>query len=629
MTRWIARAGFSLLLATTVGAWAQSTTETRTTDRTQQRQQQFQEAQRAFQSGRTSESVTLLRAFVKQEPTNEDARIALARSLAAAKSFAEATREIEGVLTRQPESADALLVRGQIELWREKPAAARPYLEKALEVAPQYCDVYVALSNSWLWSGDRAKAQEVLNQGRDQCSTYTVFLEQIEKLQKPAVDREATRPVGQGDPTPVATTPDEVSTAPDRAAMRKVEGNIAEVQPVTEGREIARRKAGSRIDYDALVRQARDILNAGDIGCAEQVIDYILNSKPGYADAMLLKGQVHLRRKQFPEAGYWFQRIIQDVPEYCDAYYGLSNAFIGMKDVVRAREVVFARPECVCTAEGIAQQGRVANAEGQYAEAKALFAQAISMQPDNSDYREAYQATRLFTNSFITEYESFRQTGSQFYLGNFLGYRPCKEWSYLVIAERFYRFKSSDTRLGGGVTWHPCEDLWLYAQALQALEERVVPSRYETELTYRVFPEPGTFLLAGVALLKSQDSRTLLPSLGVRQALTEYLSITYRHYWAQSLTGGEDAATDQVRLDYEQERERRIAIGYAWGGEAFQEERVGAGGASSGTYDAQSVFLNWREWICEDWGLIFSASATQRSTGNDSRMIGAGVFFEF
>jgi tetratricopeptide (TPR) repeat protein len=564
----------------------------------------IERAQRQYAAGEADRSADTLRLYLDDQPGDDDARVQYARSLAAAKRFHEARAECEQVLQRHPDSPDALLVRGLIELWQKHFEAARPYLEKVVEKSPGYCDAYVALSNTYWWQGRRDEARAVLDRAESRCTSNSAFLQQIRLVQ------ESASATGTSEEA-VNLNADAKRDAPPR-------------------KEVAADDQRFDVDYDALIRQARELLNAEQVCEADALLDRILHEKPGYPDAMLLKGQAALRRQAFQVALDWFSAIVRSTPDYCDAYYGMSNALIGLKELDDACRVLSSNTKCQESAEYVAQLARVENARGNYARAKDLFLQAHEMEPSNPDFEEGYRTTRLFTNTSLAQYESFRLTGSQFYFSNQLRYQPSSCVSYDLVTEYFHRFHSSTERLGGGVLLHPCEDLWMHGQLLQSLNEELVPSRYDADMAYRILRDPDTSLLAGSTYFKSENSRTLVNYLGARQQLgcESPWFAEYRRNFAHPLTDGSATHSDVLRLTYEKEKERIVTLGLARGGEAFSEE-TGAAGLATGSYRMNSTFATWKEWVCEDWGWIANVSKTQRSNGNDSAAIGAGVFFEF
>ncbi|MGI8904918.1 MAG: tetratricopeptide repeat protein [Candidatus Sumerlaeaceae bacterium] len=560
------------------------------------------QAQKAYREGRYSQAILIYEKYLAEHPEDDDQRIQLAKNRAAMKQYDTATKILEEVISRNPSAADALLIRGNVRLWQRNFTAARLDLEAVIKQAPDYCDAYIALAKSYFWDGNATEALARLKQAPATCAEgrdYTALRQQIEAALKTGTQKRDSKPRASH------------SSRADRSPSSPAAG---------VGQE----------DFDALIRQAQALTKQQDFAGAEAIADHILSVKPDHADALLMKGLVSLWTERTDEAEYWFRRTLKAAPHYCEAFYGLSNVFIKHECYDQAFAIVLQNPRCQCQAEAIEQLGRVENADGNYASARHYFARALNLDPHNEDFRINYRMLNLFTNTSIANYESYRLTGDTFNLSNVLTYRPCKQYTWSASTEYWHRFGQSDERVGVGLTWHPCEDLWLHNEALVALREEIVPSRYNTELTYRFIRDPGTAAILGASYYHSRDSRAASEYAGIRQSLCEFWNIEYRRMFSQQLEPtSEQVQSDSFRLTYEKEKERIVSMGLTRGGEAFSESRLAGAGTVSGTYDAQTVFATWREWVCPDRGWLASVSSTQRSNGNDSRAIGLGLFLEF
>jgi YaiO family outer membrane protein len=109
------------------------------------------------------ESIPALESAVATSPQNTDARYALARAYARAGRFAEAEREYDTLLARNPDDADWLLGKSQALLALQRPREALPFLAKARRLAPDYEDVWHAEAMALEAAGDERDALALLD----------------------------------------------------------------------------------------------------------------------------------------------------------------------------------------------------------------------------------------------------------------------------------------------------------------------------------------------------------------------------------------------------------------------------------------------------------------------------------
>jgi len=90
----------------------------------------------AVKAGRYVEAETLLRKQLDTKSTDWDAHFRLAKVLSWQKKFAEAEREYQMLLAREPANADYLLGLGQVRAWRGDAQSALPLIKKAKSLTP-------------------------------------------------------------------------------------------------------------------------------------------------------------------------------------------------------------------------------------------------------------------------------------------------------------------------------------------------------------------------------------------------------------------------------------------------------------------------------------------------------------
>jgi thioredoxin-like negative regulator of GroEL len=126
------------------------------------------EARRLIRANEAQRAVNLLMGYLREEPTDLDARVALASAQSAAGRRREARQSIDRVLSEQPRNVDALLLRGILDQrdrrWTQAEAAFREVIARS----PRYCDAYVLLARQLMRRNDLAGARAVLS-SIDEC----------------------------------------------------------------------------------------------------------------------------------------------------------------------------------------------------------------------------------------------------------------------------------------------------------------------------------------------------------------------------------------------------------------------------------------------------------------------------
>ena len=101
-------------------------------------------------------------AAVAANPSDDDARDALARSCARAGHHEEALRQYDILLSRDPDNSDWLLGKGQSLIALDRPAEALPVLEHGRSVAPNYEDIWRANATAFEMLGDYERSDAFL-----------------------------------------------------------------------------------------------------------------------------------------------------------------------------------------------------------------------------------------------------------------------------------------------------------------------------------------------------------------------------------------------------------------------------------------------------------------------------------
>lgn len=96
----------------------------------------FRLAQVLIEMSRHPKAVPHLERLLREQPDNPDVPAALAPCRVQAGRIEDARALLDGVLERHPDHFDALFQRGKLEITLGNPAAAEPWLRKALAVKP-------------------------------------------------------------------------------------------------------------------------------------------------------------------------------------------------------------------------------------------------------------------------------------------------------------------------------------------------------------------------------------------------------------------------------------------------------------------------------------------------------------
>ena len=107
----------------------------------------FAEAQQslidsAINLGRYAEAETQLRKQIDTQPLDWEAHFRLAQVLSWQDKFGLAELEYQTLLSHEPANADYLLGLGQVFVWRGQGLSALPFIEKAVNLAPDNVDIW-------------------------------------------------------------------------------------------------------------------------------------------------------------------------------------------------------------------------------------------------------------------------------------------------------------------------------------------------------------------------------------------------------------------------------------------------------------------------------------------------------
>jgi len=114
---------------------------------------------------RYKEAAAAYREYLAARPDDDDARSALARTMALQGLLPEAVALYQEVLSRRPSNISALVGVGKIFIWQKNPGSARSYYEEALRIEPGNIEARRGMADVLYWSGkdqDALRAYEAV-----------------------------------------------------------------------------------------------------------------------------------------------------------------------------------------------------------------------------------------------------------------------------------------------------------------------------------------------------------------------------------------------------------------------------------------------------------------------------------
>jgi tetratricopeptide (TPR) repeat protein len=134
---------------------------------------------------------------------------------------------------------------------------------------------------------------------------------------------------------------------------------------------------------------------AFDEGRFEDCLHELAQARRDGPDASSLEGWARYRLGQAVEARAAFERAVREQPDHWDARVGLGYSALRGDDLATAERefgLVHARqPHDASAIEGL---GYVRNRQGEHADARDLFAQALALAPGNHEVRALYEKLR-------------------------------------------------------------------------------------------------------------------------------------------------------------------------------------------------------------------------------------------
>jgi predicted O-linked N-acetylglucosamine transferase (SPINDLY family) len=358
--------------------------------------------------------------------------------------FAEAEQLYRAILQAQPEHAAANHQIGLLEIQRQQPAAALPYLLAALEASPETCLYWLSYIDTLLLTGQEDTARQMLEIGRQ----HGLAGSEVDALAIRLQDSEPDVPPPAAEKPGPAVRPGKITR--NRARGRDAEPAAAEESTLmalfsagrySEGEERARAltesfprhgfgwkvwgsllKAQGR-DSDALpvMRQAARLLpRDAEVHNTLGLVFFDLNKlpeseacqrralklRPEFAEAHYNLANVRYAQGKFAEAAVGYQRALALKPDFSRAHCNLGNALAEQGEFPAAdaayQKALSLQPDFVEAHKGF---GKSLKEQGRLDEALAHYRQALTLKPDDAQ-AHYYLGDALYAQGQLVEAEA-------------------------------------------------------------------------------------------------------------------------------------------------------------------------------------------------------------------------------
>jgi tetratricopeptide (TPR) repeat protein len=354
-------------------------------------------------AGAKQEAVTAYNEIIKRDP--KSAASLIARDRIAAIEIADGHPEaaqplIAAVLEQSPRDVDALLMRGNLALEADNPAAAIADLRAVLREQPNLLEVQRTLARAYIANGERPLAEETLRAAMQSApANLPVRLDLAQLLQQTGradaavtlleeTVRQAPRAVGarealtraylaKGDLAAARAAAEDLKTlAPDSASGPFYAGLVAQRQNRIEDarREFERALALKPEAMDVMAEITKLDLTHGQGASAVARLDALVQSNPKNVLAQNLLGETLTATRAYPQAILQFNRTIELSPKWPLPYRNLAVVHLDMRDNAGAeaayQQGLKANPYDPALTAGLAelyeQQGRIDQAIALY-----------------------------------------------------------------------------------------------------------------------------------------------------------------------------------------------------------------------------------------------------------------------
>jgi len=209
-------------------------------------------------------------------------------------------------------------------------------------------------------------------------------------------------------------------------------------------------------DYDFRFLLARAYAYADRWDSALRVLDALLAENQKNTDVLIFSSRIYFWKKDYEKAEAGWNRVLEIRPSDIEALTGLGDMAFAQSDLTRAltfyQHIVQIAPD---SAAGYYGCSRVFKAQGEYQKARAAMQKVMALEPENPDYRNAWNTASLpVPNQFGFRYqyriERFADNRDD-YINNQLLFHfkvPKALGSLIVKYNHTKRFGRGDTQAG-------------------------------------------------------------------------------------------------------------------------------------------------------------------------------------
>lgn len=204
--------------------------------------------------------------------------------------------------------------------------------------------------------------------------------------------------------------------------------------------------------YDELLASVRNAIEDNNFENAEMLLNYLLDSYPGDADAQLMRGRVLAWQKKYIEAEKDLLQVTKDTPRYTDAWDALTDLYIWInrwEDAEKSCEVCLNQdPE---NAAYHLKYARILITLRKYSQARTALLKARNLGADNEQISlfleqiQRIQSPVSWEGGVALDYQTFSTVNKRDWWGT-VEYlkKELTNWTVLFEAAQYWRYDTRD-----------------------------------------------------------------------------------------------------------------------------------------------------------------------------------------
>jgi tetratricopeptide (TPR) repeat protein len=298
-------------------------------------------------------------------PENLDAQLKLGQISLLVNRTQEARDKAELVLEKQPDSIEGLSLFAGVQIQEQDLDAALKSLEKAVSIDPSRFDTQLSLAHLYSLRKDFTQAEEAYLRAISLSPTSRIPYTELSRLYgSQGLWEKAESQLKEMVDASESKHQDFLILAQfyeSRESWAKAERtflNAVDASPKEDvtalvhlGRYYARRRSYDKAleslekaaeirenDLDISATIAQVYFDSGKFEDAEAIVDGVLEKDKGHVNANYLKGQLHLRKRDFSNALERFDLVVRESPRNARGYYFKGLSLIGKGEANQARQ---------------------------------------------------------------------------------------------------------------------------------------------------------------------------------------------------------------------------------------------------------------------------------------------------